>query len=291
MKLSQIYKTHKTMLSFEVFPPKKTGNLESIYNTCDELRPFEPDFISVTYGAGGNTRDTSTCEIASMIKHKYDIEPLAHLTCLNLSKNEVFEMIDKLECNGIENILALRGDHNPNAIQKDDFRHACDLISLLREHSNMEIAAACYPETHPEAISPEADIEHLKEKVNAGATHLISQLFFDNTDFIDFLYRIRSAGISVPVEAGIMPVVNRKQIERMVSLCGASLPKKFTKMMNRYGESPEAMFDAGIAYASEQIIDLVSSGVNGIHLYTMNNSTVAKRICQNVRSIITCVNK
>jgi methylenetetrahydrofolate reductase (NADPH) len=290
MKLSEIKKNRKTIFSFEVFPPKKTSPIETVYNTVSELKPFNPDFISVTFGAGGGIGDNSTCKIASTIKNDYGIEPIAHLACVNLSKPEVKTVLKQLEEAGIENVLALRGDRSPTIPPKEDFHYACELINLIRENSSMEIAAACYPETHPEALSPEADIRHLKEKVDAGATHLISQLFFDNHDFIDFLYRVRSAGINVPVEAGIMPVINKKQISRMVSLCGASLPKKFTKMMNLCGDDPQAMFDAGIAYASEQIIDLISSGVNGIHLYTMNNPKVASRICLNVQSIINCVN-
>jgi len=291
MKLSQIDRSRKTVFSFEVFPPKKTSPIESVTDTIGELKPFEPDFISVTFGAGGSLADNSTGTIASLIKNRYKIEPLVHLTCVNLSRGEVLGVLNQLQQIGVENVLALRGDRGPSRTQKEDFHYARDLIELIRENSSMEIAAACYPETHPEAISPEEDIRHLKEKVDAGATHLISQLFFDNHDFIDFLYRVRSAGIEVPVEAGIMPVINKKQVERMVSLCGASLPKKFTKMMNRYGDDPEAMYDAGIAYASEQIIDLVSSGVQGIHFYTMNNPEVASRICRNVRSIIRCVNR
>lgn len=291
MKLSEIDRKRKTVFSFEVFPPKKTSPLETVTNTIGELKQYDPDFISVTFGAGGSLADNSTCKIASLIKKDYGIEPLAHLACVNLSRDEVLGVLRQLEEIGVENVLALRGDRDPSRTPKEDFHYACQLIELVRENSSMDIAAACYPETHPEALSPEDDIRHLKEKVEAGATHLISQLFFDNHDFIDFLYRVRSAGIEVPVEAGIMPVVNKKQIERMVSLCGASLPKKFTKMMNRYGDDPQAMYDAGIAYATEQIIDLVSSGVQGIHLYTMNNPEVASRICRNVRSIIHCVNR
>lgn len=291
MKLSEIDRKRRTVFSFEVFPPKKTSPVETIYRTLGELQPFEPDFISVTYGAGGNLADNSTCEIASLIKNTYGIEPLAHLTCVNLTRAEVLTLLRRLEAAGVENVLALRGDRDPARPPKQEFQHACELIELIRENSSMSIAAACYPEAHPESASPEEDIRRLREKVDAGATHLISQLFFDNADFYDFLYRAREAGITVPVEAGIMPVVNKKQIERMVSLCGASLPKKFAKMVNRYGDDPEAMRDAGIAYASDQIIDLVSSGVQGIHLYTMNNPDVASRICENVRSIIRHVNR
>ncbi len=244
MKLNTLFEQKKIVFSFEVFPPKKTSSIQTIYDTLDALSDLNPDFISVTYGAGGNPADHSTVEIASTIKHKYHIEPLAHLTCLNSTKEHIGQVLDELRANEIENILALRGDRNPDVPPKTDYRYARDLIEELNHHGEFDIAAACYPEVHPECPDMEEDILHLKEKVDAGASHLISQLFFDNNDFYNFLYRVREAGIMVPVEAGIMPVTNRKQIERMVSLCGASLPKKFVKIMHRYGDDPAAMQDA-----------------------------------------------
>lgn len=291
MKISEITKTRKTIFSIEIFPPKKTSSIDTVYATLDELKDVSPDFISVTYGAGGNGSDNLTCEISSQIKHRYGIEPLAHLTCVNSDRTEINQILDQLKNCGIENILALRGDVRPDIPPKTDFRHASDLIRLIAQRGDFEIVAACYPEGHPECGGLDDDIAHLKEKVDAGASHLISQLFFDNDDFYFFLDKIRGKGIDVPIEAGIMPITNKRQIERMVSLCGASLPKKFVKMINRYEYNDAALLDAGISYANEQIIDLISSGVDGIHLYTMNNPVIAKRIYDSIKNIIGYVNR
>lgn len=291
MKLNSLFQQKKVVFSFEVFPPKKTDSVRIVYETLEHLADLSPDFISVTYGAGGNPADRSTVEIASTIKNKYGIEPLAHLTCVNSTKEHIGQILRDFEQNGIENILALRGDINPNLPVQTDYRYAQELIREIGKSGSFDIAAACYPETHPECSDLSEDILHLKEKVESGASHLISQLFFDNNDFYRFLYSAREAGIMVPIEAGIMPVTNRKQIERMVSLCGASLPKKFVKIMHRYGDDPAAMQDAGIAYAVEQIVDLISNGVQGIHLYTMNNPLIARRISQSVASLIRCANR
>ena len=292
MKIAQLFGKGKTVFSCEVFPPKKTSPVDSIYKTLDGLKDIHPDFISVTFGAGGSSNvNQSTAEIASIIQNQYHITAMAHLTCVGCTKGEATEILAQLKNSGVENVLALRGDRNPDFPPKEDFLHANELVSFIHRRGDFGVSAACYPEVHPEARDLEEDIQHLKEKVDAGATHLISQLFFDNNDFYSFLYRVRQAGITVPVEAGIMPVTNRKQIERMVSLCGASLPKKFVRIMHRYGDDPAAMQDAGIAYAVEQIVDLISNGVQGIHLYTMNNPTVAHRINQAVASLIRCANR
>ena len=286
MKLAELFNNRKTVFSFEVFPPKRDNPIETIYNTLDALQDLKPDFISVTYGASGSLADNSTCEIASAIKHRYGIESAAHLTCVNSTKEEVTQVLKKLHDNGVENILALRGDLVPDVEPKEDFKHASELITFIRESENeFGISGACYPEGHLDSRDQIEDILNLKKKVDAGAQHLISQLFFDNNLFYDFLDKARIAGINVPIEAGIMPVVNKKQIERMVSLCGASLPAKFTKMMSRYETRPEAMRDAGIAYAVNQIVDLVSQGVDGVHLYTMNNPYIAKRISESLKSL------
>lgn len=286
MKLSNLFNGEKTVFSFEVFPPKRDMPIETIYNTLDELQHLKPDFISVTYGASGSLADNSTCEIASAIKHKYGIESAAHLTCINSTKEEVTEVLRRLHDNGIENILALRGDLVPDHPPKKEFKHASELITFIKGTDyDFGISGACYPEGHLDSRNQVDDILNLKKKVDAGAEHLISQLFFDNDLFYDFVEKARIAGINVPIEAGIMPVVNKKQIERMVSLCGASLPSKFTKMMSRYEHKPEAMRDAGIAYAVNQIVDLVSQGVDGVHLYTMNNPYIARRISESVKSL------
>ncbi len=288
MQIASLFEQKKTVLSFEVFPPKKTSSIETIYTTLDELQELRPDFISVTYGAGGNTGDTATCEIASVIKNKYGIEPLAHLTCVNYTRTEIEQILDRLQAQGITNILALRGDINPDIPPKHEFNYASELISFIRDRGSFHVSGACYPEGHITADSLVADILNLKKKVDAGAEHLISQLFFDNSYFYSFLEKARLAGVTVPIEAGIMPVVNKAQIERMVTLCGASLPAKFTKMMQRFEHSPEALRDAGIAYAVDQIVDLISQGVEGIHLYTMNNSAIAKRIHASIAGLIGC---
>ena len=286
MKLADLFKNGKTVFSFEVFPPKRNNPIETIYRTLDELQELKPDFISVTYGASGSLADNSTCEIASAIKHKYGLESAAHLTCVNSTREEVREVLRRLNENGVENILALRGDLVPDVPPKEEFKHASELISFIKTSPyDFGISGACYPEGHLDSKNQVEDIINLKKKVDAGAEHLMSQLFFDNRVVYDFLEKARIAGIDVPIEAGIMPVVNKKQIERMVSLCGASLPAKFTKMMSRYEDKPDAMRDAGIAYAVDQIVDLVSQGVDGIHLYTMNNPYVAKRISESVRTL------
>lgn len=286
MQIASLFKEKKTVLSFEVFPPKKTSPVETIYSTLDDLKDLKPDFISVTYGAGGNAGDTATCDIASAIKHKYQIEPLAHLTCVNYTRNEILQILDRLEQSGIENILALRGDINPDIPPKNEFRYASELVTFIRERGGFHVSGACYPEGHVASENQIEDIRNLRQKVDAGAEHLISQLFFDNSYFYSFREKAELAGINVPIEAGIMPVVNKAQIERMVTLCGASLPSKFTKMMQRFEHSPEAIRDAGIAYAVDQIVDLISQGADGIHLYTMNNSYIARKINESISGLI-----
>lgn len=277
MKTVELFQK-KQVLSFEVFPPKRTAPVNTIYETLEELKSLHPDFISVTYGAGGTKNCESTLEIASAIKHQYGVESVAHLPCCGLSREEICDQLKRFEQAGIKNILALRGDISPGTMGHGDFRYASDLIELIKVEGEFNIIAACYPEGHTESENIVKDIQNLKRKVDAGASHLISQLFFDNDCFYHFCERAEIAGIHVPIEAGIMPVVNKKQIERMVSLCGATLPEKFVKMMSRYEYDSEAMRDAGIAYAVNQIVDLVTQGVDGIHLYTMNNPYIAKRI-------------
>ncbi len=286
MQIASLFETKNTVLSFEVFPPKKTSSIDTIYSTLDQLKDLKPDFISVTYGAGGNAGDTLTCDIASTIKQKYQIEPLAHLTCVNYTKQEILSILERLEQHGIENILALRGDINPGVEPKHEFRYASDLVAFIRARGGFHVSGACYPEGHVSSENLIDDILNLKHKVEEGAEHLISQLFFDNNYFYSFLEKARIAGINVPIEAGIMPVVNKAQIERMVTLCGASLPPKFTKMLQRFEHSPEALRDAGIAYAIDQIVDLISQGVDGIHLYTMNNPYIAKKISESIAGLI-----
>lgn len=284
MRIREIF-DKKTVFSFEIFPPKKNSPVEVIYDTLDELKGLQPDFISVTFSAGGSGNGGYACEIASRIKEA-GITPMIHLPCINYSKDEIDSTISEIKTRGIENILALRGDINPDIPPKREFSHASDLISYLRSKGDFDIAGACYPECHPDAETLVEDIMNLKKKVDAGADHLITQLFFDNDSFYDFREKAVLAGVNVPIEAGIMPVVNKNQIERMVTTCGASLPRKFVKIMQRYEHNPEALRDAGIAYAVNQIVDLVASGVDGIHLYTMNNAYVARKISEAVSGII-----
>lgn len=284
--------SNRTIFSFEVFPPKKTMNIETVYNTLNELSDIRPDFISVTYGAGGSSNCDNTLNIANRIKNVCGVKSVVHLPCINMSKKDTESVLEQFRVAGVENILALRGDHVDGIPVCNDFKHASDLISFIKDFDSkrtdghsFKIFGACYPERHPESTDIISDIWSLKKKVDAGAEHLLSQLFFDNDKFYRFVERARIAGINVPLEAGIMPATNKKSIERMVSLTNAVLPNKFTKMMERYSDSPEAIRDAGIAYAVDQIVDLVTNGVDGIHLYTMNNSYVAKRINDAVRSL------
>lgn len=286
MKISELFGKGGCVFSFEVFPPNKTVPTEVVYPALKSLKMLNPAFISVTCGAGGTGTRGGTCEVAAHIKNELGILPCAHLTCVSSTKEDIDRALDDLKSCGIENILALRGDIRPDVPPKDDFKHASELISYIRSKGDFGISAACYPEGHIEAPDIITDIRRLKEKVDAGAEHLMSQLFFDNESFYSFLEKVKIAGINVPIEAGIMPVVNKKQIERMVSMCGVSMPAKFTRMMARFEHSPEALRDAGIAYAIDQIVDLVSSGVDGIHLYTMNNPYVAEKISAAVSELL-----
>ena len=287
MKITSLFENkQKTVFSFEVFPPKKTSPIESVYGKLEEICMLRPDFVSVTYGAGGSGGHSRTCEIASKIKNDLGVESVAHLTCVNSTRTDIDATLADFRAHHIENILALRGDYTKGVRPQCDFRYASELCAYITRQGGFDIAGACYPEGHLEAKDAVEDILNLKKKVDAGATHLISQLFFDNSLFYRILEHTRIAGVNVPIEAGIMPVTNRAQIERMVSLCGASLPAKFSKVMQRYESRPEALRDAGIAYAVEQIVDLIANGVDGIHLYTMNNPYVARRITEAVSSLL-----
>ena len=292
MNIQRLFESKKVVYSLEVFPPKKKTSIDTIYNTLYGLRGLKPDFISVTYGAGGSeAQKNKTCEIASLIKSEYQIEPVSHLTCVGSTKQDIREFLDRLKAEGVHNILALRGDITPNN-GIIDFEHASDLASFIKEYDDsFNISGACYPEGHCDAANMDEDIENLKRKVDAGVSHLVTQLFFDNDHFYEFMDKVEKAGIRVPVEAGIMPVINKAQIERTVSMCGASFPVKFSKMVNKYANDPVALKDAGIAFATEQIIDLINNDVRGIHLYTMNNVETATRITNSISNIIASCNK
>lgn len=293
MKIHQMFETGRPVLSFEVFPPKRDGDISSIYKTIEDLAQVGPDYISVTYGAAGSERGNETLHIASTIKREYGIEALAHLTGVKADEAEIGKILDLYNAYDIQNILALRGDldtHDLNDINgtpsNGRFKYASELIAHIKKTDRFSIGAACYPEQHIEARSRTTDLIHLKEKVDAGADFLVTQLFFDNEKFYDFRNEARSLDIDVPITVGIMPVLARKQIERIVALSGAYLPEKFKKILVKYEHKPAVLQDAGIAYACEQIVDLLSSGVDGIHIYVMNKPEVARRILDNIGGIM-----
>ncbi len=285
MKVSQVYEK-KRSLSFEIFPPKKDTELSNIDATLVVLSELEPHFISVTFGAGGSSNCNRTIELAKKIKYEYKIEPVVHLTCLHYDRDEIDSFARVLKDEGIENILALRGDANPNVPAKNDFKHSSDLISYLKDKNDFCFLGACYPECHPESSGVVSEIKSLKKKVDAGAEVLLSQLFFDNEIFYRFHDECKIADIDVPVIPGVMPVINAAQIKRMVSMCNASFPKRFQKIISRYEDNKDALFDAGMSYCLSQIIDLLVSDIKGIHLYTMNNPAVARRICEGIKNIV-----
>lgn len=290
MKINNFFKEKKVVFSFEIFPPKTTSSIETIYETLATLSYLKPDFISVTYGAGGSITDNKTLELSSLVKNKYGIEALAHLTCINSQEEDINKILEALKDKGVVNVLALRGDIPNGAENIGHFNYANELVGHIKKRGDFGIAAACYPEGHMECGDFNKDVENLKRKVDAGVEHLISQLFFDNNLFYNFLETTKKKGIDVPIQAGIMPVTNKKQVERIVSLCGAQLPPKFMKIIDKYEHHPEALRDAGIAYAIDQIIDLISTDVDGIHLYTMNSPYVARKITDAIGTILSSVN-
>ena len=286
MKISEIHQQKKNVLSFEIFPPKKDDELKNIDKTLEILCELQPDFISVTFGAGGSSNHNKTIQLAKKIKEEYHVEPVVHLTFLCYDKSEIDSFSKELASEGIQNVLALRGDRNPDIPEKKDFAHASDLITYLKQTGDFCISGACYPECHPESAGRVEEMRYLKQKVDAGAQVLLSQLFFDNDYFYRFVEDCRIAGIDVPVTPGIMPVINARQIKRMVTMCGASLPQRFERIIHKFEGNKEALFDAGMSYALSQIIDLLANDVDGIHLYTMNNPAVARKICEGIRNIV-----
>lgn len=286
MEVSELYKDKKKTLSFEIVPPEKNSELSSIDETLDILCELNPDFISVTFGTGGSENGNSTIEVARKIKEKYNIEPVVHLTCLNCSKAEIDLIAKQLQQSGVQNILALRGDKIPNIQAKNDFKYASDLIKYMKSKYDFCFLGACYPECHPESVNSVDDIKHLKEKVNSGAEVLLSQLFFDNNYFYDFQEKCKVADIDVPIIAGIMPAISKSQLEKMVSLCGVTIPPQLERIVNKFGSNKDALFDAGMSYGISQIIDLLTSDVDGVHIYTMNNPMVAKRISSEIHNFI-----
>lgn len=286
MQIKEILKKGEPTLSFEVFPPKTEDKYESVDRAVREIAKLKPAFMSVTYGAGGGT-SKYTVEIASSIYKKYNVTALAHLTCVSSTKDKVHQVLNELKEKNVENVLALRGDIPKDGAIETDYRYASELIDEIKKSGyDFCIGAACYPEGHVESANKTEDIVHLKEKVDAGCDFVTTQMFFDNNILYNYLYRIREKGITVPVIAGIMPVTNVKQIERICQMSGTYLPARFKAIVDRFGNNPAAMKQAGIAYATEQIIDLIANGVNGIHVYSMNNPEVAMKIQSSLSEII-----
>ncbi len=286
MKIIDIIKTGKPSLSFEVFPPKTSDTFETVKRASEEIATLNPAFMSVTYGAGGGTSEY-TLEIAKNLQSK-GVTALAHLTCVNSTKQEVSARLKSLKESGIENILALRGDITPENREREswDYHYANELVSQIKRDYDFCVGGACYPEGHPECDSQSKDIDNLKRKIEAGCDFLTTQMFFDNNILYNFLYKLGNKGVDVPVVAGIMPVTNGKQIKRTCALCGSLLPPRFKAIVDKYGDKPEAMKQAGIAYATEQIIDLFANGINVVHVYSMNKFDVASKICDNISEII-----
>ena len=290
MKITDVLKQEKLLLSFEVFPPKTDTAFESVRAATEEMAKLKPSFMSVTYGAGGGT-SRYTLEIAKNIKDRYGVPTLAHLTCVSSSKETVHARIRDIIDAGIVNVMALRGDLTPELEQSDrsrwDYRHAVDLVRELKESgADLCIGGACYPEIHPESANQHEDIRYLKEKVEAGCEFLTTQMFFDNNLLYNFLYKIREAGITVPVIPGIMPITNANQVARAVKLSGSFMPVRFKALVDRFGSSPAAMKQAGVAYATDQIIDLYANGIKNVHVYSMNKPEVAEAIRRNLSDIV-----
>jgi methylenetetrahydrofolate reductase (NADPH) len=289
MKIIDLLTEDKLTVSFEVFPPKTETTFDSVKSACEEIASLKPSFMSVTYGAGGGT-SKYTLDIAKTIKHEHGVPSLAHLTCVSSSKETVKERIREIKEAGITNVMALRGDIPKELTGADrskwDYNYAVELVREIKESGDFCIGGACYPEVHPESANQKEDIAFLKEKVEAGCDFLTTQMFFDNNVLYKFLYKIRSQGIEVPVMPGIMPITNAVQVKRAVELSGSIMPQKFKTLVDKFGTKPNAMMQAGIAYATDQIIDLFSNGVKNVHVYSMNKPEVARKIMENLSDIL-----
>lgn len=287
MKISEVLKQDKPTLSFEVFPPKKDTDFAQVEAAATQIAALNPSYMSVTYGAGGSTKGL-TIRLAEEIQKKYDVATIAHLTCVCAGKDSIRQALSDMKAAGIENILALRGDI-PRDYEGEvftDFAHASELAELIKACGDFCVGGACYPEVHPDSADRNADIEGLKRKVEAGCEYLTTQMFFDNNIFFNFMYRIREAGITVPVIPGIMPITKRAQVKNAVKLSGCNVPERFKNIVDRFGDTESAMSQAGVAYATDQIIDLIANGVNHIHMYSMNKPEIAKAIQDNLSEII-----
>ncbi|MCB7320018.1 methylenetetrahydrofolate reductase [NAD(P)H] [Lacrimispora sp. 210928-DFI.3.58] len=285
MKIRDILAQDKITISFEVFPPKTEDAYDSVERAAAEIATLKPDFMSITYGAGGGTSDY-TVDIASTIKDTYGVTPLAHLTCVSSTKEKVHHVLDQLKEKGIENVLALRGDIPKDGRTPEVYHYASELIREIKDSGDFCIGAACYPEGHVESANKSIDMDYLKQKVEAGCDFATTQMFFDNSVFYSYLYRIREKGITVPIIAGIMPITSASQVSRSVQMSGCYMPARFMSLVDKFGDKPVAMKQAGIAYATDQIIDLIANGIKGIHVYSMNKPDVARKIKENLSEIL-----
>ena len=287
MKISKIVESKQYSVSFEVFPPKTEDTRESVTRAAREIAALRPVFMSVTYGAGGGTSEY-TAEIAQDLQENCGVPMMAHLTCITSTRDHIQEQLRLLKSKGVDNILALRGDIPEGfELKEQNYHHAIELVRDIKAFDpDFCVAGACYPDTHPDSANQKEDIAHLKEKVDAGMDFLITQMFFDNPVFYSYMYKLREAGITVPVHPGIMPIVNAKQMKRTLKLSGTTLPERFRRILDTFGDTESAMRQAGIAYATDQIIDLFANGIRTVHVYSMNNPGVAKAILDNLSEII-----
>ena len=288
MKISKIVESKQYSVSFEVFPPKTEDTRESVTRAAREIAALRPVFMSVTYGAGGGTSEY-TAEIAHDVQENCGVPMMAHLTCITSSRDHIQEQLKLLKSKGVDNILALRGDIPEGfALKEQNYHHAIELVRDIKAFDpDFCVAGACYPDTHPDSANQKEDIAHLREKVDAGMDFLITQMFFDNPVFYSYMYKLREAGITVPVHPGIMPIVNAKQMKRTLKLSGTTLPERFRRILDTFGDTENAMRQAGIAYATDQIIDLFANGIPSVHVYSMNNPGVAEAILHNLSEILT----
>ena len=287
MTITEQFKAKRCVFSIECFPPRQTTQMDKLKATLQQMQTLNPGFISVTFGAGGSAGGVSTAEVADYIQNELQIPTLAHLICMGNDQIRAAEILDQLEAVGVRDVLALRGDRSPTRPESPDFAHASDLAQFVwQTQPEFDIHAACYPEGHPEAATLAQDVANLRFKQEAGATHLLTQLFFDNMHFYRFLNLARRAGITLPVSAGVMPIVKRSQIERTVALSSASLPSEFTRMISRYQDDPESLYAAGIDYAVQQLRDLIEGGADSVHLYAMNDAKVAAAVYEGIKDLL-----
>ena len=285
--ISQLYRQKPCVFSIECFPPKQTTRFAAMQDTLRRMKALDPDFISVTYGAGGSAGGVSSVQVASFLKNELGIQPLAHVLCMGSDRQKAAAQLEALRAAGVRDVLVLRGDRTPLRPESPDFHHACDLMDFIRDTApDISFAGACYPEGHPEAESLAADVANLRHKQQAGASHLVSQLFFDNGKYYRFLNMARKAGVTLPISAGVMPIVPRSPIGAPVAVSSASLPSAFTRMISRWQDDPQSLYQAGIEYAVEQLRDLIEGGADGVHLYAMNDAGVAAAVYDGIRDLL-----